>query len=143
MHYVAVVKREGNRRLVEFPDCPGCQTFVEAGEDALAAASEALEGWLEAHLIRGGVPPALRRVRVPAGGMLVTVPPHLAAKLAIRQARLAAGLTQSQLAKRAGLTQAMVARLEDPDHNPTLDTLERVARALDAELIVGLRKKAS
>jgi hypothetical protein len=32
----------------------------------------------------------------------------------------------------------VVARLEDPDHNPTLDTLERVARALGTRLEVGL-----
>src|SRR5438128_2026223 len=53
MQYVAVVKKEGNRRLVEFPDCPGCQTFAEAGEDPREVGRDALEGWLEAHLVRG------------------------------------------------------------------------------------------
>ena len=32
----------------------------------------------------------------------------------------------------------MVARLEDPDHNPTIETLERVAVALGTRLEVGL-----
>src|SRR5262245_41119541 len=113
MQYVAVTKKEGNRLLVEFPDCPGCQTFAESNEEPSKVAREALEGWLEAHLVRGGAPPPPRRVRPPHAGFVVTVSPQLAAKIAIRQARLAAGLTQAQLAKRAGLTQAVVARAED------------------------------
>ena len=48
---------------------------------------------------------------------LVTISPMLAAKIAIRRARHA----------------------EDPDHNPTLDTLGRVASALDADLLMDLR----
>ncbi|MBI2895405.1 MAG: type II toxin-antitoxin system HicB family antitoxin [Deltaproteobacteria bacterium] len=138
MRYVASVSKEGRRRLVEFPDCPGCQTVAEAGEDVAEIAREALEGWLEAHLVRGGAPPRPKRVRVPAGGLAVTVSPMLAAKVSIRRARLDLGLTQAQLAKRAGLTQAMVARIEDPDYNPTLETLERVARALGAELRISV-----
>jgi predicted transcriptional regulator len=43
------------------------------------------------------------------------------------------------LAGRAGLSQPAVARLEDPDHNPTLDTLERVAAALGTRLVVDLK----
>jgi predicted RNase H-like HicB family nuclease len=51
MHYDAYVHREGKHLLVDFPDCPGCQTFAD-GPDALAAAAqEALEGWLEANLV--------------------------------------------------------------------------------------------
>jgi ribosome-binding protein aMBF1 (putative translation factor) len=139
MQYVAVVKKEGRRRLVDFPDCPGCQTFAEPGDDIEGVAREALEGWLEAHLVRGGAPPPPKRSRQPANGLRVVVSPQLAAKIAIRQARLAAGLTQAELAKRANVTQAMVARLEDPDHNPTLDTLDRVVRALGGELIVDVK----
>jgi transcriptional regulator with XRE-family HTH domain len=47
------------------------------------------------------------------------------------------------LAKRAGVTQAMVARLEDPNHNPTLETLDRVVRALGCELIVDVKTPPS
>jgi transcriptional regulator with XRE-family HTH domain len=47
----------------------------------------------------------------------------------IRAARREARLTQAELAERLGTTQSVVARLERPDANPTLATVER---ALDA-----------
>jgi transcriptional regulator with XRE-family HTH domain len=54
----------------------------------------------------------------------------------IRSARLAAGLTQAQLAARAGMPQSSIARLESPDSNPTVTTLERVLAAADSGLTV-------
>jgi transcriptional regulator with XRE-family HTH domain len=64
----------------------------------------------------------------------VEVPPRLAVKIELRWTRHRARLTQAQLAKRAGVSQQQIAQLEHPDSNPTLDTLERVARALGAHL---------
>lgn len=136
MQYIATVTQEGRRRLVTFPDCPGCQTFANPGDDIERVANEALEGWLEAHLVAGTAPPARVRVR---GDLHVVVSSRLAIKVALRQARLAAGLTQAQLAKRAGIAQPMISQLEHPDYNPTLDTLAKVAKALDADLLVDLR----
>jgi ribosome-binding protein aMBF1 (putative translation factor) len=140
MRYTAIVTKVGKQTLAEFPGCPGCQTFADPGESIAARAEEALTGWLEAHLVSGQAPPEPRTVR-PRGRakiMHVVVPGKLAVKLAIRWACKRAGLTQTELARRAGLSQPVVARLEDPDHNPTLDTLERVAAALGARLEVGL-----
>src|ERR1041385_6749596 len=53
MQYVARLKTEGHRTLVDFPDCPGCQTFGTSPRAAVRRAREALEGWLEAHLATG------------------------------------------------------------------------------------------
>src|SRR5262245_7267784 len=124
MEYVAKLTREGKRWLVDFPDCPGCQTFGESRAEASAMAREALEGWLEANLLGGLAPPRPRRRR---GGHLVPVRSRLAVALQIRWVREDLGLTQAQLAKRVGVWQQQVAKLENPDANPTLATLESIA----------------
>ena len=141
MHYIAIVTKQGRQTLADFPGCPGCQTFADPGENVGERAAEALVGWLEAHLVSGQAPPEPKTVR-PKGRartLDIPVPAKLAVKLALRWARKRAGLTQAELARRAGLRQPAVARLEDPDHNPTLDLLERVATALGTRLEVGLR----
>lgn len=86
--YPAVITTEGRHTLAEFPDCPGCQTFIEPGEDILAIAQEALEGWLESYLAHGEAPPAPSvYVRVPTGSTVLRVPvsPALAADLQQRR----------------------------------------------------------
>ena len=143
MHYVVHISREGKHWLAEFPDCPGCQTFAESGDELASAAREALEGWLEAHLVDGQIPPAPRAHRSAPSGQKraeVSVRPGLAAALAIRWARRDAGLTQGQLGERARVSQQQIAKLENPDENPGLETLEKVARALGLELELGFGK---
>src|SRR5688572_16605100 len=133
MHYVAYVSREGKHVLAEFPDCPGCQTFADNGDDLASAAREALEGWLEAHLADGRIPPRpVDRAGAPAGKRIASigVRPGLAAPLQIRWARQHAGLSQKALGELAKVSQQQVAKLENPDENPTLETLEKVALAL-------------
>jgi ribosome-binding protein aMBF1 (putative translation factor) len=142
MQYTALVTKEGKQTLAEFPGCPGCQTFADPGEDIVARAEEALAGWLEANLVSGQSPPEPTTVRARgrAKAVPIAVPPKLAVTLAVRWARKHAGLSQAELARRAGLSQPVVARLEDPDHNPTIETLERVAAALGTRLEVGLAR---
>ncbi len=55
----------------------------------------------------------------------------------VRERRLALGLSQAELAKRAGMTQPGLSRLEAGGTTPTIPLLERLALALDADLIVG------
>lgn len=66
----------------------------------------------------------------------------LPARLAIRIAKLreAQGLTQSALARKMGVTQQALSLLENPSSaRYTLRTLQRVASALQKELVVQLR----
>ncbi|MBK7864102.1 MAG: helix-turn-helix domain-containing protein [Archangiaceae bacterium] len=138
MEYIALTTKEGKNTLAVFPDAPGCQTFAEPGEDIQTAAEEALEGWIEAYLIDQGVPP--RPVAKAKGRpcIVVHVPIRLAVKLEIRWRRTEAGLTQGALAKLAGVSQQQIAKLEHPDANPTIDTLERVGAALGSQVNVAL-----
>jgi transcriptional regulator with XRE-family HTH domain len=49
----------------------------------------------------------------------------------VRRLRLAAGLTQEQLGARCKMDLSAVSRLERGERNPRLDTLVRLAEALD------------
>ena len=51
--------------------------------------------------------------------------------------RTEAGLTQAELADRMGTTQSAIARMEGGGSRPSLDTLEKLARAVGADLVVG------
>ncbi len=44
------------------------------------------------------------------------------------------GLTQAELAHLAGVSQPAIAQLESPDSNPTIDTINRVARAMGGQI---------
>ena len=47
-------------------------------------------------------------------------------------------LSQRGLAKQLGMTQPQLARLEAGEHNPTIDTLARLAQALDTEFAIDI-----
>jgi ribosome-binding protein aMBF1 (putative translation factor) len=55
---------------------------------------------------------------------------------AVRDLREAKGWSQTQLAREAGMTQPAVARFEAGGTIPTLPVLQRLARALDADLTI-------
>ena len=57
-------------------------------------------------------------------------------QLALVRARLDAGLTQRQLAERLGTTQSAVARWENGDVVPRLDTLLKLADVLDTAFTI-------
>lgn len=56
----------------------------------------------------------------------------------VRQAREARGWTQSELAKRAGMKQNAISRFEAGDGVPTIQTLDRLAGALEVKLNIEL-----
>ncbi|MFI5955725.1 helix-turn-helix domain-containing protein [Cryptosporangium sp. NPDC051539] len=60
----------------------------------------------------------------------------LASRLAeiVYRLRTNAGLTQTELARRMGTTQSAIARVEAGGSTPTLDLLDRVGRAIDAQI---------
>ena len=57
--------------------------------------------------------------------------------------RTDAGLTQAELAERMGTTQSAIARMEGGGARPTLETFERLARAVGQELVVGVGSELS
>jgi predicted RNase H-like HicB family nuclease/DNA-binding XRE family transcriptional regulator len=126
MQYRARITQEGKHWLASFTDCPGCQTFGDSKEDVIAMAEDALSGWLEAHLVDGESPPRPKAKR----GMPVAVAPNVAVAVQVRWMREDMHLTQTQLAKKVKVTQQAIAKLERPQGNPSIETLQRLARAL-------------
>ena len=48
-------------------------------------------------------------------------------------------LSQRELADQLGMKQPQIARIETSEHNPSLDTLARLATGLDLELLIDIR----
>jgi predicted RNase H-like HicB family nuclease len=92
MEYVARLTAEDGQWLAEFPDCPGCQTFGDTRESAIAMASEALEGWLETYLAHGDAVPRPARHR----GVPIRIRPGLDIAIRLRWLRADLGLTRRE-----------------------------------------------
>ena len=78
-----------------------------------------------------------RQALTPEGGWLFA---QIADDVAERRAAL--GLSQRELAERTGTTQSAIARLERGGRPPRIDTLLRIAEALECDLSVELRPRA-
>jgi predicted transcriptional regulator len=59
----------------------------------------------------------------------------------VAEQRAAKGLSQRQLAELCGTTQSAIARLERGGRPPRIDTLLRIADALDCDLLVELQPR--
>ena len=59
----------------------------------------------------------------------------------VAQQRQASKLSQRQLAELTGTTQSAIARLERGGRPPRIDTLLRIAEALDCQLVVELKSR--
>ena len=59
----------------------------------------------------------------------------------VSERRVAMGLSQRELAELCGTTQSAIARLERGGRPPRIDTLLRIAEALDCELVVELEPR--
>lgn len=61
----------------------------------------------------------------------------------VHRLRRDAGLTQAELAERMGTTQSAIARMEGGGTRPRLETLEKLAAAVGADLVVGVGENLS
>ena len=61
----------------------------------------------------------------------------------VAERRTAMGMSQRELADLCGTTQSAIARLERGGRPPRIDTLLRIAEALDCELVVELVPRES
>lgn len=57
--------------------------------------------------------------------------------------RMEHNLTQQQLADRVGTSYSQISRIESGRHATSIDTLQRIAHALDLQLVVGFQSPSS
>ena len=133
MVYHCTIEKEEDMFIVQFPDMPNIQTFGNNEEEALAMAREALEGCLECDISRGiPIPPPSF-----TGGYPIPVASHIKLPLQLRELR--GDQSQTDIARRLGLSYQSYQRLENPRKaNPTVKTLEKIARAYGRELSISL-----
>jgi DNA-binding XRE family transcriptional regulator len=65
----------------------------------------------------------------------------IADKVSVRRTEI--GMSQRELAELVGTTQSAIARLERGGRPPRIDTLLKIAEALECELIVDLKPRSS
>ncbi len=137
--FVAYVRRRSGRWSIRFPEVDGCTAQAEDEASVRSTASRALEEHLRGQLTTGSrfdwprmhLTPRSDEVRVH-----IDVPPGLAIALQVRRLRARRGWSQSDLARRVGVSQQQIAKVEDPDTNPTVETINKIAEALSEPLVV-------
>jgi antitoxin HicB len=132
IYYCNIVKDE-DKFLVDFPDMPNVLTFGFSHKHALEMAKEALEAILEVEISKG------MEIPLPSfsKGYPISVSSHIALSLRLRELR--GEQSQTDIAQRLGLSYQAYQRLENPRKaNPTIKTLEKIAKVYGRELKIAL-----
>jgi len=136
LSYPALIKyvAEDNSYLVEFPDLPGCLTEGDTLEEAKRNAKEALTGYLASVFERDLKIPGPSAVK---GKHIYGIEPEpeVSIPILLRKFRETKRFTQGDVAKVLGISYQAYQRLERPGKsNPTLKTLERLAKVFEKDL---------
>jgi len=135
MRYYCEIELEDGLYGVTFPDFPNIITVGKDRDEAIAMAHEALNAALACDVSRGLPLPEPSPAK--KGWHPVDVLPHILVAWQIRKLR--GKLSQSEIAERMGLSYQAYQRLENPiKGNPTIKTLERVARVMGKQLSIEL-----
>src|SRR3989338_498232 len=126
--------KEDKSFLVEFPDLEGCLTEGETLDAALKNAKEALSGYLASIFDRGFAitePSQLKGKNI----HLIEPETEVATPIMLRKIREGLQMNQIEAAKRLGISYQAYQRLENLNKcNPTIKTIEKVARIFGKEL---------
>ena len=120
--------------LVEFPDLPGCLTEGNTLEEAKQNARDALTGYLTSIFERNLKIPEPSKAKG-KNIYMIEPEPEVSVPIILRKLREKKKLTQGDIAKVLGISYQAYQRLEKPGKsNPTLKTLERLAKVFDKDL---------
>jgi antitoxin HicB len=130
---------DGSAINVSFPDVRGALTWGDDEAEALSLAEDCLIAALGGYIKLNKPIPRPSPAR---GRPIVTLPPLVAAKLALYEAMRAQGVSAEDLAERLGMPEPAVRRLLDLDHRSHIDQVEAALRCLGKRLEVAVRDAA-
>jgi antitoxin HicB len=127
LSYPALIEKSDASFLVTFPDLANVATYGSSLEEAVVNAEEALNGCIASDFERNFSIPAPSSL---SGDLVFQIPvaPHVAVALMLRSLR--ADRSQIEVARQLNISYQVYQRLENPRKaNPTIKTLEKIARA--------------
>ena len=135
MKYFALIKKEKDGSyFVEFPELRGCFTEGKSLKEAKLNASEALNLWLSVAISERNFNIPNPKVRKGENYYPIDVELQIALAIVLKKTRKMKKLSQAQVARKLGITQQTYAKFELPlKTNPSLATLQKLAKALDIE----------
>ena len=135
LKYPAHIVKDNDAYLVSFLDMENVITFGSTLDEALSHAEEALNGCLESDFERNFSIPDPSPVN-DADVYQIPVAPHIAVALMLRKLR--ADRSQIDVARQLNISYQVYQRLENPRKaNPTVKTLEKIARAFGKRFELG------
>jgi antitoxin HicB len=136
---ITLTPDEDGRLVVAFPDVKGASTDGADSAEAIANASDSLIAALIGYItLRQPIP----RPSPARGRSTITLPPLVAAKLALYSAMLEQHVTNTDLAGRMGKSEAEVTRLLDLDHRSDIGQIEAALAELGKRLEIRVRNAA-
>ena len=130
---------DGSAVNLRFPDVPGARTWGDDDAEALSLAEDCLVTALYG-CVRFGEP--IPKPGPARGRPMISVPPLVAAKLALYGAMREQGVSKAELAGRLGVGEKVVAALPHLKRRSHLGQLERALAELGVRLEVTVRPAA-
>jgi antitoxin HicB len=135
LKYPAHIVKDDDSYLVTFPDLENVITFGKSLDEALVNAEGALNGCLESDFERNFTIPEPSSSADPEMYQ-IPVAPHIAVAIMLRKLR--ADRSQIEVARHLHISYQVYQRLENPRKaNPTIKTLEKVARVFGKRFEIG------
>ena len=136
MVYFCRLLENGGEYTAEFPDVPGLSASGKTKDETLYKAWQVLNRNLEIEVGKGNEMP-VSTLDMQAELYPIQVDAHIMVAWTLRQLR--GDTPQSEIATKLGLTYQAYQRLENPRKaNPSIKTLERVARVFGKRLEIHL-----
>lgn len=137
MVYYALIDKEEDYFNVSFPQFQNINTYGETIEEAINNAEEALNGCIESDFERGFEIPEPQKYEG-KDYHKISIRPHI--EIAFQLRKIRDKRSQIELAKELGISYQAYQRLENPRRcNPTIKTLEKIAKIFKKDLVIAIR----